>query len=82
MIIHKGTQGGGKEMHPPHMPESPLPLPLPLLTPVMQASLMLVELKRACKKLEFQLVLWPSSFHILLAWDNFLLVVVNDFVRR
>ena len=33
------------------------------------------------KKLEFQLVLWASSSRILLAWCNFLLVLVNEFVR-
>ena len=35
---------------------------------------------RAKKKLEFQFVLLASSSHILLAWDNFLLALVNDFV--
>ena len=30
----------------------------------------------------FQLVLWTSRLHILLAWSHFLLVLVNDFVRR
>ena len=33
---------------------------------------------RAWEKLEFQLVLWSSSSHILLAWGHFLLVLVND----
>ena len=32
------------------------------------------------KKPEFQLVLWASSSHILLAQDHFLLVLVNDFI--
>ena len=36
---------------------------------------------RAQNKLEFQLVLWVDSSHILLAWNHFLLVVVNDLVR-
>ena len=30
------------------------------------------------KKLEFELVLWESSSHILLVWGHFLLVLVND----
>ena len=33
------------------------------------------------KKLEFQLVLWGSSSHILLGWGHFLLVLVNNFIR-
>ena len=33
------------------------------------------------KKLEFQLVLWASSSHILLARGQFLLVLVKDFIR-
>lgn len=32
------------------------------------------------KKCEFQLVLWVKSSHILLAWDHFFLIFVNDFV--
>ena len=36
---------------------------------------------RAQNKLEFQLVLWVGSSHILLAWNHFLLVLVNDLVR-
>ena len=34
------------------------------------------------KKPEFQLVLWASSSHILLAQGHFLLDLVNDFIRR
>ena len=34
----------------------------------------------AQKELEFQLVLWVSSFHILLAQGHSLLIKVNDFV--
>ena len=30
---------------------------------------------------EFQLVIWAISSHVLLAQGNYLLVVVNDFVR-
>ena len=52
------------------------------LTPVMQASLMLGELNRARKNLEFQLILWASSSHILLTGGHFLLVLVIDLVRR
>ena len=37
---------------------------------------------RAQKKLEFQLVLWASSSHILLARGLFLLVLVNDLVKK
>ena len=33
------------------------------------------------KNLEFQLVLWASSYHILPAWGYLLLVLVNYFVR-
>ena len=33
------------------------------------------------KKLDFHLVLWASNSYIFLAWDHFLLVLVNDFVR-
>ena len=33
------------------------------------------------KKIEFQLVLWASSFHISFAQGHFLLVSVNDFIR-
>ena len=47
---------------------SPIPLPFPIFP-------------RARKQLIFQLVLWASSFHTLLAWGHFLLVLVNDFVR-
>ena len=34
------------------------------------------------KKLEFQLALFASGSHILLAWGHFLLILVNDLVRR
>ena len=37
---------------------------------------------RAQNKLEFQLVLWVGSSHILLACNHFLLVLVNDLVRE
>ena len=33
------------------------------------------------KKLDFQLVLWESSYHILLVQGHYLLVLINDFVR-
>ena len=33
------------------------------------------------KKVEFQLVLWASSYHILLDKGHFSLVLVTDFVR-
>jgi len=34
------------------------------------------------KEIQFQLVLWASSSHILLVWGDFLFVLVNDLVRR
>ena len=37
---------------------------------------------RARKELEFQLVLWPTNSHISLTWRHFLLILVNDLVRR
>ena len=37
---------------------------------------------RARKELEFQLVLWATNSHISLAWGHFLLILVNDLVRR
>ena len=43
-------------------------------------SLFFYKLPGLKKKLEFQLVLLASSSHILLACDNFLLALVNDFV--
>ena len=42
--------------------------------------MMMIMMTRACKKLEFQLVLCTSCSHILIAWGHFLLVLVNDFV--
>ena len=40
------------------------------------------KLDRARKKLEFQLVLWVSIYHIFLVWGHFLLIkIINDFVR-
>ena len=36
---------------------------------------------RACKKIDFQLVLWQSSYHILLVRGHCLLVLINDVVR-
>ena len=37
---------------------------------------------RARIELEFQLVLWATNCHISLAWGHFLLILVNDLVRR
>ena len=36
--------------------------------------------KTGLGKKKFQLILWISSSHILLAWGHLLLVLVNDFV--
>ena len=46
----------------------------------MMIMMMMMKMIRACKKLEFQLVLCASGFHILLAWGHFMLVLINDFV--
>ena len=36
--------------------------------------------KTGLEKKKFQLILWVSSSHILLAWGHLLLLLVNDFV--
>ena len=55
--------------------EHSLPVPWPFVKSRLHCNM-------TQKKVEFQLVLWISSCHILLVQDHFLLVLVNNLVRR